>query len=234
MLGDAGVNAPLLMLAIGERNAGIGCRASTVGGRPTWTTYLSLPEGDGPFPAMIVIHHAPGVDHVRSGDSGPADAREGYIAAAPEPVSSNNRRDGGTDRPAAGEINSATRTSVADVNATVEFLRSPTGPWTGSDWASRDSAWAGGLSGWPPAPIRVSGPAVPFYGGNIMVPWGETDGRSLRAWPTASTAPCCFTSARWMPTLHPDDMRKLDNKAHAGWARNTASITHIPVRTTLS
>ena len=26
------------------------------------SAYVSVPEGNGPFPAMVVIHHAPGVD----------------------------------------------------------------------------------------------------------------------------------------------------------------------------
>jgi carboxymethylenebutenolidase len=52
-------------------------------GNREMSAYLSVPDGDGPFPAMIVIHHAPGVDRFVQ-ETADNLAKEGYVAAAPD------------------------------------------------------------------------------------------------------------------------------------------------------
>ena len=142
------------------------------------SAYLSVPEGEGPFPAMVVIHHAPGVDQfVRE----IADnlAKEGYMAAAPdlfhritdEMVEQNGRSK--RDQLSDPDI-------IADVNATVDFLRSHGSVdrerlgITGFCMGGR-VVWLGACTN-PHFKVAVS-----FYGGNILVPWGETDVAPVRA-----------------------------------------------------
>ena len=45
--------------------------------------YTSVPEGEGPFPAVVVAHHAPGVDKFMQ-DMTNKLAASGYAAVAPD------------------------------------------------------------------------------------------------------------------------------------------------------
>jgi carboxymethylenebutenolidase len=85
--------------------------------------YLSVPQGDGKFPAVIVIHENRGLnDHTR--DVARRFATEGFVALAPDLLS----RKGGTAsmespdkaREAIGTV--TTEESVADLKATLAFL----------------------------------------------------------------------------------------------------------------
>ena len=46
-------------------------------------TYVSVPEGDGPFPAVVVAHHAPGVDKFMQDITNKLSS-SGYAAVAPD------------------------------------------------------------------------------------------------------------------------------------------------------
>ena len=79
--------------------------------------YLSVPEGSGPFPAVLVSQHGPGVNEFIQ-DIVNKLAQEGYVACAPElyhRVTEGMLADGST---AGQHLNDPE--IGADVNATVE------------------------------------------------------------------------------------------------------------------
>ena len=169
--------------------------------------YVSLPEGSGPFPAVVVSKHGGGVDQFIR-DMSDRLAAEGYVAAAPnlfhritdDMLTDGSRRIQHLSDP---DI-------VDDIDATVEFLRNHSGVQreaigiTGFCMGGR-VAWLGACTN----PHFKA--AAPYYGGNIMVPWGK-----------ATEAPYELTSAIKCPVLfhfgeideNPSqtDMRKLDDE----------------------
>jgi carboxymethylenebutenolidase len=131
--------------------------------------YVSVPGGSGPFPAVVVIHHGAGVDQF-SRDMTDKLAEGGYAAVAPDlmhrlaedsPLRSAHPRERLNDR----EIES-------DVNATVEFLRNH--PSIQGDNLGIIGFCMGGRVVWLMAAANSHlKAAVPYYGGNIMEPWGQ-------------------------------------------------------------
>ncbi len=134
--------------------------------------YLSVPEGMGPFPGMVVIHHAPGVDQFIR-EHADRLAGEGYVALAPDlfhritdemvEQTGRSKRDQLSDP----DI-------VADVNAAVDYLRSH--PSVDGDRLGITGFCMGGRVVWLAACTNPHFKAVvPYYGGNILVPWGAED-----------------------------------------------------------
>jgi carboxymethylenebutenolidase len=131
--------------------------------------YVSLPDGDGPFPAVVVSQHGGGVDQFIR-DIADRLAGEGYAAAAPnlfhrftEEMLAN--RTGRIQHMSDADI-------VADINATVDYLRGH--PSVEGDSIGITGFCMGGRVTWLGAAtnphIRA---AVPYYGGNLMVIWGQ-------------------------------------------------------------
>jgi len=83
--------------------------------------YLSLPEGTGPFPALVVIQHQTGVDEFMQGMAQRL-AGAGYLAAVPNLY----HRDGPDcqDDPRTRSQRLGDRRVMNDIEATVKFLRS--------------------------------------------------------------------------------------------------------------
>ena len=176
-------------------------------GEAKMNAYLNVPEGDGPFPAMIVIHHAPGVDHfVRE----VADrlAREGYVAAAPDlfhrisdemvEQTGRSKRDQLSDPGI-----------IADVNATVEFLQTHSS--VDRERLGITGFCMGGRVVWLAACTNPGFRAcVPFYGGNIMAPWGEGTVAPVEL-ADGINCPMLFHFGEVDANPSQDDMRKLDD-----------------------
>ena len=172
------------------------------------SAYLSVPEGDGPFPAIVVIHHAPGVDpFIRE----VADnlAKEGYVAAAPnlfhritdEMVEQTGRSK--RDQLSDPDI-------VADVNATVDLLRSHAS--VDRDRLGITGFCMGGRVVWLGACTNPHfKAAVPFYGGNILVPWGAGEAAPF-ALAQGINCPILFHFGEVDANPSPDDMRTLDEE----------------------
>ena len=132
--------------------------------------YASFPDGSGPFPAVLVAQHAPGVDKFIQ-DIADKLAGAGYAAVAPDLFhritdemvenTGKSKRDQLSDP----EI-------IEDINATVGFLTGHSS--VDSDRIGVTGFCMGGRVTWLAAATNpVFKAAVPYYGGNIMVPWGS-------------------------------------------------------------
>lgn len=135
----------------------------------TMRCYVADPGGSGPSPAVVMIQHAGGVDSfIQTMTDRVAEA--GYIGIAPDLY---HREDPNTSDDALtrmGRLRDAN--IVQDVNAAIEHVKSLldvradrigiTGFCMGGRVAYLMAAHSAELSA-----------AVVFYGGNVMVPWGE-------------------------------------------------------------
>ena len=135
----------------------------------TMRCYVAVPAGEGPFPAVVVIQHASGVDDFTQEMAGRF-AAAGYVAIAPELYHRQDPESGEDPLTRMGRLRDVE--VVRDVNAAIDH--------------------AGRLDEVAPDRIGIAGfcmggrvsylmathlpslrAAVVFYGGNIMVPWGE-------------------------------------------------------------
>ena len=131
--------------------------------------YVSEPSGTGPFPAVLVIQHQGGVDDFME-EMTQRVASAGYAAVAPDLYHRDGpdcKDDGPTRRARLQDV-----TVNKDVNATVEFLRGHR-----SVDAERLGIIGFCMGGRVSYLMAAANPhlkaAVAYYGGNIMVPWGE-------------------------------------------------------------
>ena len=84
--------------------------------------YLAVPEGDGPFPSLILIHEWNGlVDRVRQ--VADAFAAEGYVALAVDLYSGRTGSNPAENRALTQEVRSDEATMIANLDAAVRFLR---------------------------------------------------------------------------------------------------------------
>ncbi|MQG33070.1 MAG: dienelactone hydrolase family protein [SAR202 cluster bacterium] len=149
--------------------------------------YASVPEGSGPFPSVLVAQHASGVDKFIQ-DVADKLASSGYAAVAPDlfhritdemvEQTGKSKRDQLSDP----EI-------LDDINATVDFMTGHSA--IDSDRIGVTGFCMGGRVTWLAAATNpIFKAAVPYYGGNIMVPWGS-----------ATQAPLALTSGIKCPVL---------------------------------
>lgn len=130
--------------------------------------YISAPAGAGPFPGVVVIQHAGGVDSFVKGMTDRfADA--GYVGLSPDLY----HRDPNTgDDPLTrmGRLRDAN--IVQDVSAAIEHLKGQANAIP--DRIGITGFCMGGRVAYMMAAHRPDLRAcVVFYGGNTMVPWGE-------------------------------------------------------------
>ncbi len=131
--------------------------------------YVSQPSGAGPFPGVVVIHHGSGIDEFTRTMSDKL-AADGYAAVAPDlfhrlapdsPLRSAHPRERLNDP----EVE-------MDVNATAEFMKGR--PDIGSGKLGIIGFCMGGRIVWLMAAANsIFKASVPYYGGNIMEPWGK-------------------------------------------------------------
>lgn len=131
--------------------------------------YVTTPEGEGPFPAVVVIQHAGGVDaFVQTMTDRIAEA--GYVGIAPDLYHRDDPNSG--DDVMARMIRLRDPRITADVDATIEHLKSLSDVRT--DSIGITGFCMGGrvayLIATQSADVKA---AVVFYGGNIMTPWGD-------------------------------------------------------------
>jgi len=130
--------------------------------------YVTAPAGAGPFPAVVVIQHAGGVDQfIQTMTDRLAEA--GYCGIAPDLY---HREDpNSSDDPLTRMGRLRDPNIVQDVNAAIEHLK------TLSEAQSDRIGITGFCMGGRVAYLMATHnpdlqAAVVFYGGNIMVPWG--------------------------------------------------------------
>ena len=123
--------------------------------------YVSVPGGSGPFPAVVVGQHGVVVDQFIR-DMADRLAAEGYAAVTP-----NLSHRITEDMPHLSDS-----LILADINAAVEFLRNHAS--VDGERIGVTGFCMGGRVTWLAAAVTPHfKAAVPYYGGDIMVPWGS-------------------------------------------------------------
>lgn len=161
------------------------------------------PAGSGPFPALVVIQHAPGLDSFLH-NALERLARAGYFAAAPDIYHRLDSRLGGLEKMALlHDVEVET-----DVNAAVDFLR--THPLVDGARLGLTGFCMGGRVVYLMAARNPHfRAAVAWYGGNILRPWGEGVPSPFER--TAEIrCPLQFHFGAEDTNPSPDDMRRLD------------------------
>ena len=177
----------------------------TTSDNSTMRMHLSVAEGPGPFPAMVVVQHQWGVDEFMQSITARL-AQSGYVAAAPDLY----HRDGPecTDDVIARRSRLSDRKVINDVHASVKFLRSQ--PAVDENRLGIIGFCMGGRVAYLMAAASSDfKAAVVFYGGNTFRAWG----RDLPSpFERTSEIHCAvqghFGADDQNPS--PDDMRKLD------------------------
>ena len=131
--------------------------------------YVSVPSGSGPFPAVVVIQHQGGVDAFVE-EMTQRIASAGYVGVAPDLYhrdGPNCQDDGPTRRARLRDV-----PVITDVNATVDFLRNHRHV-DGERIGIVGFCMGGRVAYLMAAANPHFKAAVSYYGGNIMVPWGD-------------------------------------------------------------
>ena len=131
--------------------------------------YVSLPDGNGPFPALVVIQHQTGIDEFMQGMAQRL-AGAGYVAAVP----SLYHRDGpdSQDHPRTRSQRLGDRRVTNDIAATVKFLQSHRAV-DGNRIGIIGFCMGGRVVYLAAATNPSFKAAVTFYPGNTGRPWGR-------------------------------------------------------------
>lgn len=166
--------------------------------------YVTVPDGSGPFPAVIVIQHAGGVDaFVQTMTDRIAEA--GFVGVAPDLY---HREDPSTaDDPMTRMSRLRDRTIVADVSAAIEHAKAL--PEVRAERIGVTGFCMGSRVAYLMATKRPDLRAVVvFYGGNIFVPWGE--GPSPFEGTAQIACPILGLFGEDDPNPSPSDVARLD------------------------
>jgi carboxymethylenebutenolidase len=167
--------------------------------------YVSMPGGSGRFPAVVVSQHGGGVDQFIR-DMADRLAAEGYAAVAPDlfhRITEDMLADGSRRFQHLSDPD-----IVADINATVDFLRRH--PSVVGDRIGVTGFCMGGRVAWLAAAAnRNIKAAAPYYGGNIMVPWGKATQSPFQL-AAGINCPILFHFGEIDANPSPSDMAKLD------------------------
>ena len=169
--------------------------------------YASVPSGSGPFSAIVVSQHGGGVDRFiqticdRFAEAGYAAVAPNLYHRVPDDVLN------GDPRPRPWDVLSDPDI-VADINATVDFLRDH--PAINGDKIGITGFCMGGRVAWLGA---ASNPHInalaPYYGGNIMVTWGAGEVPPFELAGNIN-CPILFHFGEVDENPSQDDMRKFD------------------------
>jgi len=171
----------------------------------TMRMHLSVADGRGPFPGVVVMQHQWGIDEFMQSITARL-AQSGYVAAAPDLY----HRDGPecTDDVIARRSRLSDRKVIIDVNATVKFLRSQ--PAVDENRFAIIGFCMGGRIAYLMAAASFEfKAAIVFYGGNIFRAWGRDIPSPFER---TSEIHCALQGHFGADDRNPspDDMRKLD------------------------
>jgi carboxymethylenebutenolidase len=168
--------------------------------------YASVPSGLGPHPAVVIAFHVGGVDEF---DRAMADrlAEAGYVAVVPDLFHRLSQEV--LEGPRLSRLDHLSGPDIiADMNAAVDFLKAQSS--VDSERIGVTGFCMGGRVAWLMAATNpVFKAVVPFYGGNIMTPWGAAD-RSPFDLTAGINCPMLFHFGATDGNPSPDDPAKLD------------------------
>ena len=165
--------------------------------------YTAWPQGSGPFPAIIVIQHATGVDTFTQAMTERL-AQAGYAAAAPDLYHRLDSRVGGMEKMKRLKDHEV----ETDVNAAVDYMSNH--PQADRERLGIIGFCMGGRVAYLMAAANpLLKAAVVYYGGHIMVPWGE-DVVAPFARSAEIHCPLLFHFGAEDTNPSPEDMRRLD------------------------
>lgn len=170
----------------------------------TMNVYVSVPDGKGPFPAIVVIQHQGGVDEFIE-EMTDRVARAGYVSAAPDLYHRDGpdcHDDGPTRRARLRDV-----PLIKDVDATVDFLQRHPGV-DGARLGIVGFCMGGRVAYLMAAANPAFKAAADYYGGNIMVPWGDGPTPFDRTAEISCPLIGLFGEEDGNPS--PADMKKLD------------------------
>ena len=170
--------------------------------------YASIPSGSGPFPAIVIAFHVGGMDEF---DKTMADrlAEEGYVAVVPDlfhRLSAEVMAGPRLDR--LGYLSDPD--IIADINTTVDFLQAD--PHVDGERLGITGFCMGGRIAWLMAAVNPAFKATaPYYGGNIMTPWGAATQAPLEL-TNGINCPMMFHFGQTDANPSPEDQVKLDDE----------------------
>ena len=177
----------------------------TVGGHEM-DMYASVPDGSGPFPAVVIAFHIGGLDEF---DKAMADrlAAEGYVAVVPDLFHRYTEEQ--MTGPRIERLNYLSDADIiADCNAAVSFLESNSA--VDSNRIGMTGFCMGGRIAWLMAAVNPTFKAtVPYYGGHIMLPWGGSPQTPFDLTSNIN-CPMMFHFGATDGNPSPDDRVKLD------------------------
>lgn len=165
--------------------------------------HVTIPEGKRPFPGVLVCMHAPGVDGFIQG----IDARlaeSGFAAIAPELY---HRLTESEDSPLEQMAKLRDDEIVRDLGAAIAHLRELPGV-DGGRCAVIGFCMGGRLAYLFSSHDSALRASVVFYGGNIMVPWGDGPAPIERSDRIACPVLGLFGDDDGNPS--PDDVERID------------------------
>ena len=166
--------------------------------------YVSLPSGAGPFPAVVVIQHAGGVDEFIQSMTGRI-AEAGFVGISPELYHRDDPKSSDDALTRMGRLRDVA--IIDDVNSAIDHVQGL--PEVRADQVGITGFCMGGRVAYLMATQRPDlKAAVVFYGGNIMVPWG--DGPAPFDGTERITCPLLGLFGEDDPNPSPADVAKLD------------------------
>lgn len=173
----------------------------------TANAFTAAPDGDGPFPAVVVIQHAGGVDQFIQ-ETANSLAAEGYFTIAPDLFHRQDPNAGASNMEKVGQLKDPEVN--ADVNAAVAFLKASP---RASDQIGIIGFCMGGRVVYMAAGLNDAlKAAVSFYGAATKNVWGPEPGQTPIDGLANAVCPILGFFGEDDQNPSPQDMKDLDEQ----------------------